>query len=314
MDVLLDCDPGIDDATGMLFALKTAAIELRAITCPTGNLVASQCAANALKILDVMDAPDIPVAVGTEQPLVRRHAVDPFSHGGDGLGDTELPVSSRSIDKRFAPDLIIDTVAAYPDGLIVIATAPLTNLALALTKAPRIAGMIEHVYMIGGAYGFNEYAQLLGTGTTPLSEWNILVDPEAAQIVFRSGVPLTAMGVDVWTQPAMCFTDDELAELKAAGTPEAQLVARFVDFVESRGYGRYCAQIDSLAMVAALEPELLSIHEVGIGVETMSPLTLGMTVVERRLRHAWTDLPRIRAAYNVDFDRYRRVLVDALVA
>jgi inosine-uridine nucleoside N-ribohydrolase len=313
-DILIDCDPGMDDAVAIMLALKSPGVRVHAITCATGNLLAQRCAENASKILDVLDAPPIPVAVGPAQPMVRAHAVDPFSHGADGLAETNLPLSSRPTDPRFAPDVIIETVDALPHSLTVIALAPLTNLALAMIKAPGIAERISQIYFIGGNYGFHECGQLFGTGTTPLSEWNVLVDPEAARIVFRSGVPLVAMGVDIWARPEMNLTDAELDLLRDSSKPEANLVARFVDFVQRRGYSRYSALIDALAVAVALDPTLVSTHEVGIDVETVSPLTLGMTVVERRVHHAWSELPRIRAAYDADFDRYREALVSALIS
>src|SRR5579875_1167485 len=164
MNLLIDCDPGMDDAIALMLA----------VNCSTGNLPADECTQNARKILDLLKAPDIPVACGAQQPLLRPHAADPFSHGPDGLGGTALPPSPRPIDPRFAPDLIIDMAIANPQ-LTIVATAPLTNLALAVTKAPHIVQLIEHVYFIGGNFGFNEYAQLYGTGTTPLSEWNVVV-------------------------------------------------------------------------------------------------------------------------------------------
>ena len=258
-----------------------------------------------------MGAGEIPVATGALQPLTRQYAVDPFSHGTDGLGDIGLPASTRALDPRFAPDLIIEIVREHP-GITLLATAPLTNIALALIKAPSLAELIGEIYCIGGNFGFHECSQLYGTGTTPLSEWNVLVDPEAARLVFRSGIPLTAIGVDVWTRDEMNLTDAELETLSSSARPEARAVAGFVGFVGRRGYGRYCAYIDCTAVAASLDPTFLSTREIGVDVETASPLTLGMTVVERRVHHAWKDLPRINAAYDADFARFRQLIVEVL--
>lgn len=313
-NILLDCDPGIDDAVALMLAIKSPGATVLAITCATGNLPAGRSAENARKILDLLAAPAIPVAAGPQRPLLRPHAADPFSHGPGGLGGISLPPSARPTDPTFAPDLIIDLATAHPHQLTIVATAPLTNLALALTKAPQIAELIGHVYFTGGNFGFNDCAQLHGTGTTPLSEWNVVVDPEAARIVFHSGIPLTAIGVDVWTRPEMNLTDAELAQLKSSPRPEAQIAARFVDFVERRGYDRYCAYIDALAVATALDPDLIRTHHVRVDVETVSPLTLGMTVVDRRVHHAWHNLPAIHAAYDAGFDRYRALLVRTLTS
>lgn len=312
--VLIDCDPGIDDAVALIAALKSPELDVRAITATTGNVRADDSAENIFKILDLMGAADIPVAQGPLEPLMRPHAIDPFSHGVDGLADKGLAKSHRKLDRRFAADLIVDIAAQEGDKLNIIATAPLTNLALAIIKVPDIVKQIEHVYFIGGSYGFNDYAQMYGTGTTPLSEWNVLVDPEAARIVFRSGVPLTAMGVDVWAQPEMNLTDADLKQLSESARDEAEVTRHFIQFVEGRGYQRYSALIDTLAVIAAIDPSILQTYHVGVDVETNSSLTLGMTVVERRVYHAWKDLPKIHAAYSADFDRYRQSVVQLIVA
>ncbi len=312
-DVIIDCDPGMDDATALMLAIRSGALNVRAITCATGNLLSDRCAQNTCRVLDVLRAGDIPVSAGALQPLVRQYAVDPFSHGSDGLADIGLPASSRVLDPRFAPDVIIDVAQQYP-GISVLATAPLTNVALALMKAPGLTELISHIYFIGGNYGFNECSQLYGTGTTPQSEWNVLVDPEAVRLVFRSGIPLTAIGVDVWTREEMNLSEAELEQLASSDRPEARAVAGFVGFVKGRGYGSYCAYIDATAVALLLNPTMFSTREVGVDVETVSPLTLGMTVVERRVHHAWTDLPRINAAYDADFSSFREFVVETLSA
>lgn len=312
-DVIIDCDPGIDDASALMLAMRSGALNVRAITCATGNLLADRSAQNACRVLDVLGAEEIPVSAGALQPLVRQYGVDPFSHGSDGLGDIGIPSSSRRLDSRFAPDMIIEVAQQYP-GISVLATAPLTNVALALMKAPKLAELIGHIYFIGGNYGFNECSQLYGTGTTPQSEWNVLVDPEAVRLVFRSGIPLTAIGVDVWTRQEMNLSEAELERLEGSDRHEARTVAAFVRFVEGRGYGRYCAYIDATAVALLLNPTMFSTREVGVDVETVSPLTLGMTVVERRVHHAWTHLPRINAAYDADFASFREFLVETLSA
>jgi purine nucleosidase/pyrimidine-specific ribonucleoside hydrolase len=312
-DVIIDCDPGIDDASALMLAIRSGALNVRAITCVTGNLLADRCAQNACRVLDILRAGEIPVSVGALQPLVRQYAVDPFSHGSDGLADIGISSSSRQLDPRFAPDTIIEVAEQYP-GISVLATAPLTNIALALMKAPRLVDLISHIYFIGGNYGFNECSQLYGTGTTPQSEWNVLVDPEATRLVFRSGIPLTAIGVDVWTREEMNLSDAELERLASSDRVEARTLAGFVGFVQGRGYGRYCAYIDATAIALLLNPTMFSTREVGVDVETVSPLTLGMTVVERRVHHAWTHLPRISVAYDADFSSFREFVVETLSA
>jgi inosine-uridine nucleoside N-ribohydrolase len=310
-DVMFDCDPGIDDAGALMFALRSGRLNVRAISCATGNLAADRSAQNACRILDVTRAGEIPVAVGARQPIVRQHATDPFSHGADGLGDIGLPASTRGLDPRFAPDLLIETARRHP-GIVLLATAPLTNIALALLKAPDLGEVISQIIFIGGNFGFHESCQIRGTGTTPLSEWNVVVDPEATRFIFRSGIPVTALGVDIWARDEINLSERELQKLWGSGRPEARAVAGFIKFVERRGYGRYCAYIDSVAVALLLDPSLFSLRRVPVDVETVSPLTLGMTIVDRRAHHAWTDLPQINAAYDADFSKVRELFVEAL--
>ena len=198
--ILLDCDPGIDDSTAIIFALKSNLIKVEAITAVSGNLTADRTSINALKTLELLDVVDIPVAQGMMKPLVRAFPHDPFSHGDDGLGNTQLPVPELQLDQRFGPDLIIETVNQFVGEITLVATGPLTNIAVALMKAPDIVDKVDRLILIGGAFGFNEYASTYATGDNPVSEWNVYVDPEAARLVFHSGIPITAIGLDVATQ------------------------------------------------------------------------------------------------------------------
>ncbi|HEX5466025.1 MAG TPA: nucleoside hydrolase [Candidatus Limnocylindrales bacterium] len=310
--VLIDCDPGMDDALALILAFRSPELQVEAITAATGNLPADRTSANVRRVLDLLGAPDIAVAQGPLSPLVRPYPSDPFSHGADGLGDTGLPASPRRLDPHPAPNLIIDTIRAHPGEVTIIATAPLTNLALALQQAPDLVGKVERVVAIAGAFGFNEYAARYATGDNPVSEWNVYVDPDAARIVFRSGLPITAIGVDVWGRPDLNFSPAQLDALRAADTPTARFTLGLVAFVEGRHYGSYTVQIDAMAVAAVIDPTLFTTERLRVAVETTSPLTLGQTVVDRRVHHAWTDLPEIEAACDVDFRRYLDLLVAAL--
>lgn len=311
--VLIDCDPGMDDALALILALRSPEVQVEAITAATGNLPADRTSANVRRVLDLLDAPDIPVAQGPLAPLVRPYPRDPFSHGDDGLGDTRLPVSSRPLDPRPAPEVIIDTVRAHPGEVTIVATAPLTNLALAVQRAPDIVADVPRVVAIAGAYGFNEFAQLYATGGNPVSEWNVYVDPDAARIVFRSGLPITAIGVDVWGRPDLNFAPQHLAALAQADTRTSRFALAMIAFVESRAYQSYTVQIDAMAVAAVLDPTLLGTERLRVDVETSSPLTLGQTVVDRRRHHAWTDLPEIEAACSIEVGPYLDLLVGALI-
>lgn len=310
--ILIDCDPGIDDAVAILLALASGKLDVRAITTVSGNLPADQCSSNARKLLDLAQAGSIPVACGPLKPLVRPFPRDPFSHGDDGLGELALPASLRLEDARFAPDLILDAASEAEGALTILALGPLTNLALAVIKDPTLPQRVRRVVCIAGAFGFHSTGSTRATGDNPASEWNVYVDPEAARIVFEAGFELTAIGLDVATHPSIELTDVHRARIRASGTAAAQFLLGVVDFVERRGFKSYCGLIDALAVAAVLDPSLFEVEKVRVAIETSSALTLGQTVVDRREHFRWDHLPQIAAACNVNAPGFLDLLVDSL--
>src|SRR5579859_5669473 len=222
--IILDCDPGIDDAVGIILAVKSQVLKVEAITAVTGNLTADRTCINALKVLEMLGIDSIPVAQGMLKPLVRKYPKDPFFHGDDGLGNTGLPAPTLKRDPRFAPDLIVEMVNRFPGDISIVATGPLTNIAQALMKDPELARKVNELIIIGGAFGFNKYAYINATGDNPVSEWNIYVDPEAAQIVFHSGIRLTAVGLDVVTHPDINLQPQDIEKLEKGKTREAKFL------------------------------------------------------------------------------------------
>lgn len=310
--IVIDTDPGIDDAAAILFALASGALDVRAITTVSGNLTADRGAANALKILDLAGARDIPVAQGPLKPLVRPYPRDPFSHGRDGLAELDFPDSVRTLDPRFAPDLILDTVNGSAELVTILAIGPLTNIALALIKDPDLPRKVAELIIIGGAFGFHAAGATRATGDNPASEWNVYVDPEAAQLVFEAGFNLTALGLDVAAHPDVALGERHRAILAAAGTPQADFLGDVTRFVEKRGFRSYCGLIDSLAVAAAIDPSIVTLEEVAVAVETESRLSRGQTIVDRRDHFRQTDLPVIKAACDLDAGRFLDMLTEAL--
>jgi purine nucleosidase/pyrimidine-specific ribonucleoside hydrolase len=311
--VLIDTDPGIDDAVAIMFALKMG-LEVKAITAVSGNLPADRTAANARKVLELMGATAIPVAQGPQTPLVRPYPKDPFSHGDDGLANTGLPEPTIPIDKRFAPDVIVDLANEYAGELVILALGPLTNVALAVMKDPELCRQVAHVYLIGGAYGLTEYAFRRATGDNPVSEWNVYVDPEAAQQVFESGLGITALGLEVVTHPKLDLRERDIERLSKSGRPEARFLLDVAAYARERGFASYCGLIDSMAVAAALEPSIVTTQRHRVAVETTGTVTLGQTVVDVREHFAWEHLPQLDIAVSADHDRMLTMLVDALVA
>jgi purine nucleosidase/pyrimidine-specific ribonucleoside hydrolase len=311
--ILIDTDPGIDDAVAIMFALK-AGLDLKAVTAVSGNLRADRTSVNALKVLEFMGASHIPVAAGMQAPLVRPYPKDPFSHGDDGLGNTGLPDPVTPVDPRFAPDVIVDVANEHAGELVILAIGPLTNIALALMKDPGLATKVARVYMLGGAYGLNEFAFRRATGDNPVSEWNIYVDPEAAQLVFASGLNITALGLEVGTHPALGLRAEDVERLSKSGRPEARFLLDIAAYVRDRGFDSYCGLIDSMAVATALDPSIVTTRRHRVAVETTGTVTLGQTVIDDREHFRWENLPMLDIAAAADHGRMLTMLVDALTA
>jgi inosine-uridine nucleoside N-ribohydrolase len=310
--VLIDCDPGIDDAVALILALKSPQLHIEGITTVTGNLTADRCYSNALKVLEFMKVDSIPIAQGPLKPLVREFPSDPFSHGKDGLGNTGFPEPQAKPEMHYGPDLIVDTINQYPNEITLIATGPLTNIALALMKDPELPNKLKQLIIIGGAFGFDRSAALNATGDNPVSEWNIYVDPEAAKLVFHSGIKLTAIGLDVATHDKINFREQDIEKLRESDRAEAKFVLDLIGFVAGRGFQTYTVLIDSTAIAGAIFPDLIKVKTIHVDIETQGELTLGQTVTDIRDNFRWTHLPAIDAAYDADFPKFLEFVVSTL--
>ena len=325
MDVIIDCDPGIDDSVAILFALASPKIRVRAITTVSGNLQAAACAQNALKILTLsgrQGAAAIPVAKGRQTPLVRPYPKDPFSHGADGLGELGIQASPLVEDGRFAPDVIVETAHAVlsasggTEKLTIYCLGPLTNLTLAVMKDPELPSKVDRVLCIAGSFGFHSTGTVRSTGDNPVSEWNVYVDPEAADIVFNAGFNLFAIGLDVATRPDVEFQPVHLQMLVQARdehhNPAADFLLGVIDWGHSQNFDTWCTTIDSIAIAASVDPEIVKFEDVRVAVETSSKLSLGQTIIDRREKFAWLHLPHIMAACDIDPRRFLDVLINTL--
>jgi purine nucleosidase/pyrimidine-specific ribonucleoside hydrolase len=311
-NLLIDTDPGIDDAVALLFAMGCGKLDIKAITTVSGNNSAARCSINARKILELCGARHIPVACGQATPLVRPFPYNSFSHGSDGMGDAGLGDPTLEQDPRFAPDLLIEMVDRHAGDISILGIGPLTNLALAVTKDPTLPRKVTELVVLGGAYGFDTAWSSRATGENPVSEWNFFFDPEAAKIVFEAGFKLTAIGLDITAQSTMILAEADRVRLRLAETPAAQFLLDCVAFLESRGYGAYGALIDSLAVAALIDPDVITTEVLRVNIETKGEFTLGQTVVERRQRNPWTNWPLVQAAASVDIPRFFNLLIDSL--
>jgi inosine-uridine nucleoside N-ribohydrolase len=312
-NIILDCDPGMDDSMAIVMAVKSDKLNVKAITTVNGNYPVDITSLNARKTLEMLGVTDIPVGQGLGTPLVRETPKDPFTHGKDGQGENFLPEPKMALSEKHGVDLIIDTVKKNAGNIHIIATGPLSNVAMALRKAPEIKSMISGIYAISGAFGLNEYSYLNATGDSPQSEWNVFVDPEAADIVYNAGVNFVAIGLDVATHSKVNFTEDNIKNLKQSEKREAQFLSQAIQFVEGRGYDSYCAVIDCMAIAYAIDPDLIETMRGKVGIETKGQLTLGNTVLERRHHHALENLAEIKIGVKADFGKFLELLMELVL-
>ena len=311
--IILDCDPGMDDSMAIVMAAKAPELELMAVTTVNGNYPVDVTCVNARKVLEMLGRTEIPVARGMANSMVRGCPSDPFTHGADGQAENFLPDPVTPLSPLHAVDLIIDLVKRYPHEITVICTGPMSNLAMALTMAPEIKELIAGVIAISGAFGLNRYAFANATGDTPQSEWNVYVDPEAAKLVYESGIPLVALGLDVATHFDVNFSEADIAEFAASDRREARFLHKAITFVHNRGFEAYCTIIDCMAVAYAIDPTLVETIKGHVGVETVSPLTLGMTVLDARHHHVWTHLPVVEIGAKADCGRFLMLLKELVL-
>lgn len=299
--IIIDTDPGQDDAVALLFALGSP-LDLLAITVVAGNVPLDLTVHNTLVVCDVAGRPDIPVYAGAGGPLEGALVTAEYVHGPTGLDGYSLPDPTRPVSDGFAPDRIVELVMSHPPGEITLCTlGPLTNVALALRTEPGIANHLGGIVMMGG--GFFE-----GGNTTPAAEFNIFVDPVAAAEVFRSGIDIVMMPLDV-THKVLSNTA-RVEAFKQLGNHAGEVVAGWIGFFDRYDRAKYGTEgaplHDPCVIAYLLEPELFSGRYCNVEVETQSSLTKGMTVVD------WWGVsgrePNAQVMRYVDADRFFALL------
>ena len=272
--VIIDTDPGTDDAMAIILALNSPELKVEALTVVPGNVDGRQGLENALKIVSLAGRCDVAVAGGAQHPLNQKLITAQFWHGKNGLADVELPPSKCQADPRFGPDLIIEMIHKYPHAITLIPVGPLTNIALAVSKDPSIAGLVKDIVIMGGS--------ITGGNVNGAAEANIYNDPEAAQIVFNAGWMVTMVGSDVGERTLI--TRKYLAQLQSSHGPQSDFIAKIADFYltrsEKSGYSG-AAMYDPLAVGIALDPTLGTLKEMHVDVETKGEYTRGETVANR---------------------------------
>ena len=298
----------------IVMAVKSKELDVKAITTVNGNYPVDITAVNALKVLEMLGRTDIPVAKGMPEPMFRETPKDPFTHGKDGQAENFLPDPKTPLSEKHAIDMIIDVVKENPGEIYILSTGPKSNIAMAMKKSQEIKHMIAGIYAISGMFGLNKYAFANATGDTPQSEWNVYVDPEAAAIVYNSGVNLVAIGLDVATHFDVNLTENDIAALDKSDKMEAGFLRQAIRFVNGRGFEAYCTVIDCMAVAYSIDESLIETFEGRVGIETKDGLTLGNTVVDYRHHHVWEDLPKVKIARNADHQRFLNMLMELVLA
>jgi len=272
--VVIDTDPGVDDAMAILLALNSQELKVEALTVVPGNVEAAQGLENGLKLTSLAGRCDIPVAGGAQHPLNQKLITAQFWHGKNGLAGVELPTPKCERDSRFGPDLIIELVHKYPHEITLIPVGPLTNIALAVSRDPSIVSLVKDIVIMGGS--------ISGGNVNGAAEANIYGDPEAASIVFNAGWMVTMIGSDVGERTLI--TRKHLQELQAMHGPESDFIVKLADFYISRseasGYSG-AAMYDPLAVATVIDPKVVTLKDMHVDVETKGEFTRGETVANR---------------------------------
>jgi inosine-uridine nucleoside N-ribohydrolase len=317
--IIFDTDPGTDDALALMLALNSPELDVRAITVVPGNVTASQGLENALRMVSLANRCDIPIAAGAQHPLFQKLVTAEFWHGKNGLANVELPPSKCKVDSHFGPDLIIQMVHASPHEITLVPVGPLTNIALAVLKDPSIVPLVKEVIIMGGS--------ISGGNVNASAEANIYNDPEAAQIVFQSGWPLTMVGLDVGDKTL--FSKKYLDQLSQTHGPINDFiyaVGKYLIDLSAQFGSPGAPMYDPLAVGVAIDATLVKSPEMHVDVETRGDFTRGETVanrrgaVERNVLHGDHYVieavdkiaPNAKVCVDVDANRFLQLLVSRI--
>jgi len=301
--IILDCDPGHDDAMAILLAHGNPEIELVAITTVAGNQTLDKTSLNARRVATVAGIQDVPVAAGWDRPLPRELKPAGYIHGESGLDGPSFGEPTVPLDPRHAVDMIIELLMQSSGDITLVPTGPLTNIAMAVRKDPRIVEKVQEIILMGGAYTRGN--------TTPAAEFNIYADPEAAAIVFTAGWPLTMVGLDL-THQALA-TPTVLQRISGIGTPVSRVAVQLMEFFREtyrRNSGFDSPPVhDPCAVARVIDPTVMHCVDAFVAIETRGELTSGMTVTDFSGRLGPTNA---QVATKLDVDRFWDLMVDAI--
>lgn len=307
--IILDCDPGHDDAVAILLAVGNPNIDLIGVTTVGGNQSLDKVTYNARAVLEKAHATDIPVYAGCDRPIVRKQEVAASIHGETGLDGVELPEPTRPLEPGHAVNWIIDTIMNNEPGTItLVPTGPLTNIAMAVRMEPRIVERVKEVVLMGGGYHVGNWSAV--------AEFNIKVDPEAAHIVFNEAWPITMVGLDL-THQALCTPAVQRC-IEGVGTDLAMFVSGLMDFFR-KTYQDNQDFIDPpvhdpCTVAYLIDPSVVQTRRCPVDIEIHGELTLGMTVADLRGPEPSAEECHTQVATKLDFDRFWDLVTEAIKA
>lgn len=299
--IILDGDPGHDDAIAWVLANASPILDIRAITTVCGNQTIEKTTYNTLRICTLIGL-NVPVAKGAVKPLIKNPIISPNVHGQSGLDGPKLPEPSFEPSELDAVTLMAKIIEESNEPITLVPTGPLTNIATLFLAHPELKGKIDHIYIMGGGIHHGNWA--------PAAEFNIQVDPEAADIVFRGGVPITMAGLDV-TEKAQIYPE-EFDIIRNLGNPVAKTVAEWFDFFfqyhKSKGY-KGATVHDAVAVAVITHPEIFDIKDMYVQVETKGDYCAGATIGD--IKNSLGKEPNVHVIMNLDRNAFANVIIDA---
>ena len=302
--ILIDCDPGHDDMIAIMVGLASQDVEVLGITTVAGNQTGDKTYLNARRVLTMIGRQDVSLAKGALIPLVRPLMTAAFIHGDSGLEGVELPEPTGPVLEISARDFIVETLRNSDDKVTLVPTGPLTNIATVILSAPEVLEKIEGIVLIGGG--------IRDSNVTPGAEFNILVDPEAARIVFESGIHLTQIGLDVTNKTLLTYDDIEsISGMKGPISSYVGPLLKFFADMNKKNFGINGAPVhDALAVAAAIWPDVVTTEFLNVSIETRGEFTLGQTVTD--VYRVTGRKPNTHVAIDVDVNRMREIMLETI--
>lgn len=305
--IILDTDPGIDDALAFILAFNSPELKVEAVTTVAGNVNHTKGHKNAKRLLEFLAVEDVPVCAGAVTPLVKKLGHAEEFHGKTGLGDSTLPEPTMKTDPRSAVDIILEKADELGKNLTLVAVGPLTNIAVAILADPMLPEKVDKLVIMGGAFNLTPYGH---GNANSVAEFNIWLDPEAAKIVFNSGISMVAAGLDTTTHPDYRMSREMFEGIVAKGNRTTDLVNDLCRSLVERFNG--FSLHDPQAMTYVIDPTMFTTEKYKVDVECTGELTRGMTVVERRLYRIVKDEANVDVVVKVDADGFLRLIKERI--